>query len=65
MNTAEALAAALYVAGFVQDAMTIMAPFSYGKEFLRLNAAALDAYAACSTAEQVREVSSGLLNVKL
>jgi len=61
MNTAEALAACLHIAGFQEDAKTIMAPFSYGREFLRLNAAALDAYAACTTAAQVQEVHEGFL----
>jgi len=61
MNTAEALAACLHIAGFPEDAKTIMAPFSYGREFLRLNATALDAYAACSTAAEVRDVHEGYL----
>ena len=45
MNTAEAMAATLYIAGFKQDAHTLLSSFPYGKEFLRLNFDALEAYA--------------------
>ena len=53
MNTAEATAAALYIAGYKTDAKTLLSPFSYGPEFLKLNHDALEAYAACETHEQV------------
>ena len=45
MNTAEAMAASLYIVGLKQDAHDLMAQFSFGAEFLQLNRAALDAYA--------------------
>jgi pre-rRNA-processing protein TSR3 len=48
LNCAEALAAGLWICGFPQDARWVMARFSYGAEFLRLNQDLLDAYAACS-----------------
>ncbi len=57
MNTAEAMAACLFIAGFAQDAESVMAPFSYGKEFLRLNSEALAAYAACTSSDEVRAAS--------
>ena len=53
MNTAEATAAALYIAGYKKDAKTLLSPFSYGPEFLKLNHDALEAYSACETHEQV------------
>ena len=62
MNTAEAMAACLHIAGFQADARTLLAPFSYGLEFLRLNAEALDAYAACTSAEEVKAVQQALLD---
>jgi pre-rRNA-processing protein TSR3 len=57
MNTAEAMAACLFIAGFAQDAESVLAPFSYGKEFLRLNSEALAAYAACASSDEVRAAS--------
>eukprot|EP00605_Chrysophyceae_sp_TOSAG23-4_P002905 GSChrysophyteH1.ASY1.ANO1.3200.1 assembled CDS len=62
MNTAEAMAACLYITGFQTDARTILAPFSYGSEFLRLNAEALNAYAACDTAADVTAIQQRLLD---
>ena len=56
MNTAEAMAACLYITGFKEDAHILLSPFGYGEEFFRLNFDALEAYAACSTAEQVKQV---------
>ena len=53
MNTAEALAGSLYIAGFKEEAMVIMDPFSFGKEFLKLNHELLEAYSACSNQEEV------------
>lgn len=54
MNTAEALAASLYIAGFKLDAEAILLPFSYGEEFIRLNYEALESYSQCSTEAEVR-----------
>lgn len=56
MNTAEAIAAALYIAGFVEDAKTLMYPFSYGQEFLRLNAEALELYRQCRNEVEVHAI---------
>jgi pre-rRNA-processing protein TSR3 len=61
MNTAEAMAACLFIAGFAQDAESVLAPFSYGKEFLRLNSEALAAYAACTSSDEVRAASEARL----
>lgn len=61
MNTAEALAAALYIVGYAQDAATLMASFSYGPEFLRMNSALLEAYEQCKTEREVQNVSTRYL----
>jgi len=53
MNTAEAIAAALYITGFIEDAKALLYPFSYGQEFLRLNAEVLTSYTKCRTQEDV------------
>lgn len=44
MNTAEALAATLYIAGLKVDAQRMLEPFGWGQEFLRVNMEALEMY---------------------
>lgn len=56
MNTAEAMAACLYITGFKKDAHNLLSSFGYGEEFFRLNFDALEAYSACTTSDQVRQV---------
>ena len=53
MNTAEAMAASLYIVGLKEDAVNMLYPFSYGQEFIRLNFEALESYSACTTAAEV------------
>ena len=53
MNTAEAMAACLYIAGQKEDAQALLSPFGYGPEFFRINHDALEAYAACDSHEAV------------
>ena len=64
MNTAEAMAASLYIVGLKQDAHDLMAQFSFGAEFLRLNQDALDAYADAPDAAGVRAVEENMLAEK-
>ena len=47
LSSVEALAAALYITGFRDDAQTIMARFHWGDSFWKLNCEMLDRYAAC------------------
>ncbi len=56
MNTAEAIAAALFIAGFPSDALTLLYPFSFGAEFIKLNLPALEAYQTCANQEEVENV---------
>jgi hypothetical protein len=53
LSSCEALAAALYIAGFPHDAHLVMEKFKWGDSFFQLNGEYLDAYAACGGAAEV------------
>lgn len=53
LNTAEALAAALYLLGRPGSADRLLSGFTGGTEFLRMNQTALDRYGQCPTPEAV------------
>ncbi len=53
MNTAEAMAATLYIVGLKADAESIMSLFNYGPEFIRLNFEALEAFSKCTSSAEV------------
>ena len=53
MNTAEALAAALYICGLRHDSIRLLSSFSTGMEFLKINKEALEGYCACKDSEEV------------
>lgn len=53
MNTAEAVAAALFISGWVHQAVALMYPFSYGEEFFKLNAEAFERYVTAENEAQV------------
>ncbi|CAK7197797.1 ribosome bioproteinsis protein tsr3 [Sporothrix eucalyptigena] len=55
LNCVEALAAAFYICGQPNWAEAILAPFSYGEEFLNINRTLLDKYAACADADAVKQ----------
>lgn len=55
LNCVEALAAAFYICGQPDWAEGILAPFSYGEEFLNINRTLLDKYAACADAAAVKK----------
>ena len=62
MNTAEAMAASLYIVGLKEDAMAMMYPFSYGQEFIRLNYEALEAYSSCRNESEVAELHLSMID---
>ncbi|KAL3944680.1 MAG: hypothetical protein SGBAC_001238 [Bacillariaceae sp.] len=53
LNCAEACAATLSICGKPEAAKAVMKEFSYGEEFLSLNAEVFEMYAACKDAEEV------------
>ena len=61
LNTAEALAAALRIAGLTQDAELLLAPFASGGAFFALNADAFDAYAAAADGDGVAAAEARFL----
>ena len=63
LNTAEAMAACLYITGFQDEARIMLEPFSYGVEFLRINEEALNAYCSTSTGEDVKMINQEFLNL--
>lgn len=63
MNTAEAMAASLYIVGLKVDARNMLYPFSYGEEFIRLNFEALEAYSSCASAAEVEAIHLNSIEV--
>jgi len=53
LNTAEAIAATLYITGYKEDAHSLLSSFGYGPEFFRLNYDALEAYSSCTSSAEV------------
>jgi pre-rRNA-processing protein TSR3 len=53
LTTAEAIAAALYIAGFKQKATELLSIFTWGHTFLELNSRLLDSYAKAKDSEEI------------
>jgi len=53
LNTAEALAAALYIVGLKKEAEEIMDKFKWGEHFFNVNMSYLEAYADCKDSQAV------------
>ena len=61
LSCAEAIAAALYIAGFTDQAVSVLEPFGWGEEFFHLNKAALDAYENASNSEEIEKAQNQYL----
>lgn len=64
LSTAEALAGALYIAGYKEEALKLMSVFTWGHTFFELNADLLDAYAAAKDSAEVVAVMQSKLGGK-
>ncbi|HTY74166.1 MAG TPA: DUF367 family protein [Candidatus Nanoarchaeia archaeon] len=53
LSTAEALAGALYIGGFKDEAQRVLSIFSWGHTFFELNSMLLEAYAATKDSSEV------------
>jgi pre-rRNA-processing protein TSR3 len=53
LSTAEALAGALYIAGFKEEAQKLLSIFIWGHTFFELNAMLLEDYAAAKNSTEV------------
>ena len=53
LNCVEALAAALYIIGEKEEALSVFEGFSYGEEFVRLNEEVLGLYAQCKDSKDI------------
>ncbi len=61
LSTVEALAAALYILGFKEQADDMLSLFKWGHSFITLNREWLDSYAECSTSSEVVQVQQEIM----
>ena len=61
LSTVEALAAALYIAGFKEEAERLLSIFKWGPNFIVLNRELLDAYAQAKNSAEVVEMQKGFI----
>ncbi|MBN1245472.1 DUF367 family protein [Candidatus Bathyarchaeota archaeon] len=59
LTTVEALAGALYIAGFKQEAVKLLSIFVWGHTFLELNKALLENYASAQDSTEIIEMQRG------
>ncbi|MGA2791050.1 MAG: DUF367 family protein [Candidatus Bathyarchaeia archaeon] len=58
LSSAEAMAAALYITGFVEPAKRLLSPFKWGNTFFTLNHEPLDSYSQAKTPEEMAVAES-------
>lgn len=64
LTTAEALAAALYIAGFKEEAQALLSIFTWGHTFFELNATLLEDYAAAKDSTEIVAIMQSKLGGK-
>ena len=64
LTTAEAIAAALYIAGFKKEAEDILSIFTWGHTFLELNKMLLDNYVTAKDSADIVEMQTRLLQTQ-
>ncbi len=58
LSSVEAVAAALYIMGFKDQAKETLSKFSWGEQFLKLNQEPLDRYSSVETSAEVVQIQS-------
>jgi pre-rRNA-processing protein TSR3 len=64
LTTAEAIAAALYIAGFKKESEDLLSIFTWGHTFFEINAMLLDNYAQAKDSTEIVEMQTRLLKSK-
>ncbi len=64
LTTAEAIAAALYIAGFEEESERLLSNFTWGHTFFELNGMLLDNYATARDSAEIVEMQARLLKDK-
>jgi pre-rRNA-processing protein TSR3 len=64
LSTAEAIAAALYIAGFKELSEDIMSVFKWGSAFIALNHEPLEEYSRCTTSAEVVQVQKEYMDIQ-
>jgi len=58
LTTAEALAAALYIAGFMEEAVDLLSIFKWGQTFINLNYERFESYAKAKNSAEIVKLQS-------
>ncbi|MEM1623453.1 MAG: DUF367 family protein [Sulfolobales archaeon] len=61
LSSAEAIAAALYITGFIEESLNVLSQFKWGQTFLYLNRELLESYRRASTVEELLNIQEEFL----
>ena len=61
LTTAEALAAALHIAGFKEEATRLLSIFKWGHTFIEINQGMLEKYATAANSAEIIKMQSSLI----
>jgi pre-rRNA-processing protein TSR3 len=64
LTTAEAIAAALYIAGFKEESKQLLSIFTWGHTFFELNDILLSNYVMAKDSTEIVEMQNKLLKIK-
>ncbi|ADM26906.1 Protein of unknown function DUF367 [Ignisphaera aggregans DSM 17230] len=63
LSTAEAIAASLFITGFIEEANAILNEFKWGPQFLELNRYRLERYSQADSDEELDKIQKELFNI--